>query len=310
MLVAEQRARSGAGLLRPGAMPAADVSGGIMDPPEDIPRRWYNAGIPVISVIVVALIGIYATGRASLEGPGPHAVRDIVGGADPFRTLIWASFTGCVVAIGLAVAQKLLSLAHALEAWLGGMRAMFLAIVILVLAWGLGDVTEAMGTGPYISSLLRDTLPIHLLPVIVFLAAAVISFATGTSWGTMAILFPVVVPLAVAMGAGVGFAGGDNYTILLGVISSVMAGSIFGDHCSPISDTTVMSSMASACDHIDHVRTQLPYALTVALVAIGVGDIPTAYGVSPWISLLVGVALLYAILRVFGKPVELETRPL
>ena len=304
MREAEIRARSGGGLTRPGSMPAADVSGGIMEPPDETPHRWYNAGIPVIAVIVAALAGIYFTGRAGLEGPGPFTMRDIVGEADPFRTLLWASFLGCIVAIALAVAQKLLSLTHALEAWLGGMRAMFLAIVILVLAWGLGDVTEALGTGPYLSSLLQDTLPLAALPVLVFLVAAGISFATGTSWGTMAILFPVVVPLAVAMGAGVGFAGGDDYTILLGVISSVMAGSIFGDHCSPISDTTVMSSMASACDHIDHVRTQLPYAVTVALVAMAVGDIPTAFGVSPWVSMLLGVAILYGILRVFGKPID------
>jgi hypothetical protein len=140
------------------------------------------------------------------------------------------------------------------------MRAMLLAIVILVLAWGLGGVTEALGTG----ATCRACSAIRcrcFLPVLVFLVAAAISFATGTSWGTMAILFPVVIPLAVAMGAGVGFDGGEHYTILLGTISSIMAGSIFGDHCSPISDTTVLSSMASACDHIDHVRTQLPYAL-------------------------------------------------
>jgi Na+/H+ antiporter NhaC len=120
----------------------------------------------------------------------------------------------------------------------------------------------------------------------------------------MAILFPIVIPLAVAMGAGVGFDGGEHYTILLGVISSVMAGSIFGDHCSPISDTTVMSSMATACDHIDHVRTQLPYALTVGVIAILVGDIPTAFGSPPWLSIALGLALLFVVLRFFGKRVE------
>jgi Na+/H+ antiporter NhaC len=178
---------------------------------------------------------------------------------------------------------------------------MLLAIVILVLAWGLGGVTEALGTGGYLADLLQGTLPLPLLPVLVFLVAAGTSFATGTSWGTMAILFPVVIPLAVAMGAGVGFDGGDHYTILLGAISSIMAGSIFGDHCSPISDTTVLSSMASACDHIDHVRTQLPYALLVAAVAMLVGDIPTAFGMSPWVSLPLGFAILYAVLRIAGR---------
>ena len=192
---------------------------------------------------------------------------------------------------------------EAVDAWLGGMKAMMLAMIILVLAWSLGGVTEAMGTGPYLSTLLRDTLPIHLLPVLVFVTAAAISFATGTSWGTLSILFPVVVPLAVAMGAGVGFDSGGHYTILLGVVSSIMAGSIFGDHCSPISDTTVLSSMASGCDHVDHVRTQLPYALAVAAVAMLVGDIPTAYGLNPFISLALGVALLFLLLRFLGRRV-------
>ena len=184
------------------------------------------------------------------------------------------------------------------------MKSMMVAIVILVLAWSLGDVTEALGTGPYLSSVLSDALPLWSLPVLVFVIGAAISFATGTSWGTMAILFPVVIPLAVSMGAAVNFAGGDGYTILLGVISSVMAGSIFGDHCSPISDTTVMSSMASGCDHVDHVRTQLPYAIVVALVGMSVGDIPTSFGMHPGISLVLGIVVLYAILRVFGKKVE------
>ncbi len=302
MLKAERRARSGGGATAPGARPAVDVTSGYMSPPEGIPHRWYNAAVPVLTVIIVALIGILYTGaQAAPEGA---TLWGIVGGADPFKTLIWASFAGNVVAITMAVTQRILPLAEALESWVNGMRAMLLAIIILVLAWALGGVTEALGTGPYLSGVLQDTLPLGLLPVIVFVTAAATSFATGTSWGTMAILFPVTIPLAVAMGAGVDFDGGAHYSILLGVISSVMAGSIFGDHCSPISDTTVMSSMASACDHIDHVRTQMPYAIMVALVGMLVGDIPTAYGVPTWISLVAGLVILYLLLRFVGKPVD------
>jgi Na+/H+ antiporter NhaC len=301
MLVAERRAARGGGLLRPGAKPAADPSATVPAPPEGKAHRWYNAILPVVTVIVVALLGIYYTGTSDL-GPGPHPIWDIMGAGDPFRSLLWASFSGCLVAIALAAAQRILSPGEAIEAWLGGLRAMLLAIVILVLAWGLGGVTEALGTGGYLAALLGDALPLAALPVLVFLVAAATSFATGTSWGTMAILFPVVIPLAVAMGAGVGFDGGEHYTILLGAISSIMAGSIFGDHCSPISDTTVLSSMASACDHIDHVRTQLPYALTVGVVAMLVGDIPTAMGMHPAFSLVAGVLILFGVVWVFGKP--------
>ncbi|HSH44518.1 MAG TPA: Na+/H+ antiporter NhaC family protein [Longimicrobiales bacterium] len=302
MHAAEERAASGGGLYREGALLASDTSGGLEQLAEDQPHRWYNAVIPVVVTILVALIGIYTTGAES-AGEGA-ALRDIVGAADPFVSLIWASFLGSATAIALSVSQRLLRVTEAVDAWVGGMKAMMVAMIILVLAWSLGGVTEAMGTGPYLSSILQDTLPIRLLPVIVFVTAAAISFATGTSWGTMSILFPVVIPLAVAMGAGVGFDSGGHYTILLGVVSSIMAGSIFGDHCSPISDTTVLSSMASGCDHVDHVRTQLPYAVAVAAVAMLVGDIGTAYGLHPFIALLLGIAILYGVLRVFGRSPE------
>jgi Na+/H+ antiporter NhaC len=306
MLRAETRARTTGELIAPGATPAADVSGGALEPDPGVEHRWYYAAFPVIAVIIVALIGIYQTGVASLDAGTERTLSNIVGGADPFRTLLWASFTGVVVALLLALAGRVLSLQQGIEAMVNGMKAMFMAMVILVLAWGLGSVTEELGTGAYLARTISETLPLFVLPVLVFFVAALISFSTGTSWGTMAILFPVVIPLAVAMGAGVGFDGGEHYSILLGVISSVMAGSLFGDHCSPISDTTIMSSMASGCDHIDHVRTQLPYALAVAAVAMLVGDIPTSIGLHPAISLPLGVLLLYLVLRVLGRRAEEE----
>jgi Na+/H+ antiporter NhaC len=117
----------------------------------------------------------------------------------------------------------------------------------------------------------------------------------------MAIMMPVVVPLGVALSVEGGYSETMTYTILLGAVSSVLAGSVWGDHCSPISDTTILSSMASSCDHIDHVRTQIPYALLVGVVGMVVGDIPTAYGLSPWISIVLGSAILFGVLYVFGQ---------
>lgn len=303
MLTAERRAASGGGLIRPGAMPAADTSLQTLAPEADKPKRWYNAAVPVITVIVVAMAALYHTGAAALDVANP-TLREIIGEADPFKALLWASFSGCVVGIVLAVSQRVLTIQGALQAWLGGMQSMLMAVVILSLAWGLGGVTQAMDTGPYLASVVRDNLPLFLLPAVVFFVAAATAFSTGTSWGTMAILFPVVIPTTVAMGAGIGFAGGENYPIMLGAISSVMAGAVFGDHSSPISDTTVLSSMASACDHIDHVRTQLPYALLVAGVAVLVGELPAALGISPFISILVGLVLLYVLLLWLGKPIN------
>lgn len=304
MLEAERRAVSGGGVLRPGSMPAADTSLESLQPVPDKPRRWYNAALPVFAVIVVALGGLYSTGSAGLE-PGERTITAIIGDADPFAALLWASFTGCVIAIGLVVFQRILSVAEALEAFVGGMQSMLMAVIILVLAWSLGGVTQETGTGTFLASLLQDTLPLMLLPGLVFIIAALTAFSTGTSWGTMAILFPVVVPLAVAMGAGVGFAGGEHYAILLGSVSSVMAGAVFGDHCSPISDTTVLSSMSSACDLMDHVNTQLPYALVVAVVALFVGEIPAAFDwIHPVWGIIAGMVILYFILRTFGKNPE------
>jgi Na+/H+ antiporter NhaC len=304
MLLAEQRAFSGGGVLRPGSMPAADTSLEALQPAKDAPQKWFNAAVPVITVIIVALTGLYITGVSGLE-TGERSLTNIIGNADPFAALLWASFAGCAVAILLVVAQRILKLTEALEALVGGMQSMLMAIIILVLAWGLGEVTQAVGTGPFLASLLQDTLPLALLPGLVFFIAAVTAFSTGTSWGTMAILFPVVIPLTVAMGAGVGFAGGEHYGILLGAVSGVMGGAVFGDHCSPISDTTVLSSMSSACDLIDHVRTQLPYALLVAIVALIVGEIPAAMGVNPFWVLLAGLIILFVVLRTYGKNPEI-----
>lgn len=309
MYHAERRAYSGGGVLRPGSMPAADTNLAALQADDSKPHRWYNAAIPVITVVIIAIFGLYHTGASGLED-GQGGLKDIIGNADPFAALLWASFAGCAIAMLLVIFQGILSVQESIEALIGGIQSMVMAVIILVLAWGLGEVTQAVGTGPFLASMLEDSLPLLLLPGLVFFIAALTAFSTGTSWGTMAILFPVVIPLAVAMGAGVGFAGGVNYGILLGSISSVMAGAVFGDHCSPISDTTVISSMSSACDLIDHVRTQLPYALVVAGVALVVGEIPAAFEwVHPVFGILAGLVILYFILRFYGKNPEEGIEP-
>jgi Na+/H+ antiporter NhaC len=299
MATAEARAARGEGLYRDGAMLMVDTSGGAMEPKESIPHRWFNAAAPVMAVIFVVLAGLYFEGRANLGGPG--SLWEVFGEADPFHALLWGSLAGCIVAVVLAIGQRLLTPHEAINAWLGGIRAMLLAGVILVLAWSLSEVTAVLGTASFLSQLLEGNLMPEMLPVVVFATAATIAFATGTSWGTMAILIPISIPLAVAFGGSVGFEYGNGYVIMLGTISSVLAGAIFGDHCSPISDTTVLSSMASACDHVDHVRTQLPYALVVAVVGMALGDIPTAFGMPPIVTYLFGAVVLYGIVQTFGK---------
>jgi len=299
MWKAENRASRGEGLYKEGASLLVDTDAREMLAKEDAPERWYNAAIPVLTVVFIVILGLYTDGRAKLGHPG--SLSDIFGEADPYSALLWGSLGGLLVAIALAVGQRILKATEAIEAAIGGMKATLLAFIILVLAWSLGAVTEALGTAHYLAGLLSGNLPPHLLPVLVFVISAAISFATGTSWATMAILLPLVIPLAVALGGAIGFEAGAHYTIVLGTISSVLAGSIWGDHCSPISDTTVLSSMASACDHVDHVRTQLPYALTVGVIGIMAGDIPTAYGMNPLFSYAIGGVILFLILRFIGR---------
>ncbi len=301
MAKAEARAARGDGLYRTDAQLAVDTSGHLMQPKEGATPRWYNAVLPVLTTILVVLIGLYATGRASA---GPDAsLMSVFGAADPFATLLWGSMGGCLVAMVISVGQRILTVQEVLEAWVGGMKAMFIAMIILVMAWSLGQVTQDLGTASYLSQILSDTLALELVPVIVFVTSAAMAFATGTSWTTMAILIPLVIPLTVSLGGAADFHVGE-YSILLGAISSVLAGAIFGDHCSPISDTTVLSSTASACDHVDHVRTQLPYALLVGAIGMLFGDIGTAYGLPVWAALLIGLIILFLFLRFAGTRVS------
>lgn len=301
MYAAERRARSGGGVFRPGSQLLVDTEASGLDAKEGVPLRWYNAAVPVFTVVFVVLLGLYFDGRSVV---GPAELRVVFSAADPFKAILWGSLAGCVVAIGLPVAQRILTVKEALEGWVAGVRSMTVAFVILILAWSLGEVTSQLGTASYLTLLLTGNLAPELLPAITFATAAVISFCTGTAWATMTILLPLVVPLIVALGGATGFEAGAGATLLIPTVGSVLAGSIFGDHCSPISDTTVLSSMASACDHMDHVRTQLPYALAVAGTAMVIGYLGTAYGLPTGVAYALSGGFLFALIWFVGKPVD------
>ncbi|HXI02293.1 MAG TPA: Na+/H+ antiporter NhaC family protein, partial [Candidatus Saccharimonadales bacterium] len=303
MLAAERRAASGGGVSRPDAE-LSTGAGEMIEAAEGASPSWWMGALPVVVVVVTVMVGLVTTGLAAIPEGGSRSILEIFGHADPFVPLLWGSLLGCVVAILLSVGVVRLPLDDTMGAWLTGIRSMMTAIVILVLAWSLGAVTHTLGTAAFLSTVLSERLPGEALPVSVFIVGSFISFATGTSWGTMAILFPLVIPLSIAMGGDADPADLAGYHLLLGSVAGVMAGALFGDHCSPISDTTVMSSMASGCNHVDHVRTQLPYALTVAAVAAVAGALPAGFGISPWISLAAGGALLFAITWLVGGKVE------
>ncbi|MBT8077258.1 MAG: Na+/H+ antiporter NhaC family protein, partial [Gammaproteobacteria bacterium] len=154
-------------------------------------------------------------------------------------------------------------------------------------------------------SILADTLPVALVPAVVFLLSGVTAFTTGTSWGTMGILMPLVVPLTWAVMGVNDMQASEHMHLLYSAIACNLAGAVWGDHCSPISDTTILSSMASGCDHIEHVRTQMPYATLAALVAVTVGTIPAGYGFPPLLSIVIGLTLLVGILRYAGRKADL-----
>lgn len=303
MLKAEVRARLTGKVVADGSTPLASLREDIAIPPDGAPQRWYNALVPIAVVIVATAIGLWYHGKGQMSYEEFQSARawQVFSSADANIVLCWSSLLGSIVAVLMVISQRILTLTQSMEAWLGGVQSMLIAIIVLLFAWSLGSICKELHTADYLTGLLMGKLSPHLLPVITFILAAIISFATGTSYGTMGILTPLVVPITFSLCTAVHISGAELDLLLLGVVSSVLAGSIFGDHCSPISDTTIMSSMASSSDHVDHVKTQLPYALLVAVVGMIVGDIPTAYGFPVWASLLIGTVVLAVFLLIFGK---------
>jgi len=304
MLRAERRAAATGELVAAGDTPLADFASPATEPPDGIPHRAINAVAPLLTMVVVTVAGLYTSGvdalaaegqgRADYAGAGAW-LREVFSQADPYSTLLWGSLAAVVVAAALPLAQRLLTVKEAMTGMAEGFRSMLLALVVLVLAWSIGSVCDALGTADYLVGLTAGELDPQWLPALVFVISAAVAFATGTSWGAMAILVPLVIPIGHGLSLAAGHAvGSESYmVILLGTVSSVLAATVWGDHCSPISDTTILSSIASGSDHIAHTRTQLPYALGIGALGLVLGDIPTAvFGISPWISLAVGTAVI------------------
>lgn len=293
MYKAEVRARNGQ--VKPeSADPLPALEGEELTPKGNIPLRTVNAYVPILTLIVVLAISMYMLGEGA-------TLTDILNTTDPYKAMMYSSFVGVLVAASMTIGQGILSVHETVDAWYGGLRATLFGMIILVLAWSLSDVTAALHTAAYLVTLLAGALPVALVPAIVFILAALTAFTTGTSWGTMAILMPLVVPLAWAVMGMHGIADPTGMHILYSTVSACLAGAVWGDHCSPISDTTVLSSVASGCNHIEHVRTQLPYALVVGFVGLVFGTIPGGFGVSPWISIVVCTAILIVGLKFFGR---------
>jgi len=308
MLRAERRARETGRVVAEGDVPLSDFGGDDVAPVEGSPLRARNALIPILTVIGMTVLGLYVTGSAENareDFPGTFAyLRQVFSDADPYAALLWASLSGALVAIGLTVLQPKLGIRDTMTALSAGFKSMLLALVVLVLAWALGSVCESLHTADFLVSITEGVLSPVWIPALVFLIAAAVAFATGTSWATMAILMPLVIPMVVELSASSGAPIDALDPILLGAVAAVLAGAVWGDHCSPISDTTILSSMASGCDHVAHVRTQAPYALVAGAVGVIVGNLGTALGLPVWLALPIGAAVVVLAVLRLGTRVE------
>ena len=241
----------------------------------------------------------YRIESLTLEGYHPPTIMDILSNSDAATALLWGSFAMLLTAIIIIGLQRQMTLEELEVAMVQGMKQMMFATAILVLAWSIKSATSAVGTADYVVELAKSAgLSGGWVPIIVFLSAMFISFTTGTSWGTFGIMMPIAIPLAYGVTGNVG-------PEVFASIGAVFAGGIFGDHCSPISDTTIMSSMFSGSDHIDHVTTQIPYAVTASSVGL-VLYVLFALGIRSWVILLpLGVLLLvgawYFLSEWYGK---------
>ena len=243
MKKAEERTQNG-DILWPGATPMVDISDEqVEDPADQVPSAALMV-IPIVAMIVMMPIGLYITGNGNLiEGSGSTSV-------------LWAVIFALVVAWIMNFIHGEHSVNELMKLFMKGAGGLLPIATILLFALCLGDVARELGTGIYVANVVGDTIPGPLLAPLIFLTSAFIAFSVGSSWGTFAIMIPIAIPIATTLGLPM--------PLLLG---AAISGAIFGDHASPISDTTVVASMASATDHIDHVRTQLPYALVAAAIA-------------------------------------------
>jgi len=301
MLAAERRARSTGVTAPPVKSRVGQDDEAALAMKEGVPPRAFNALIPVAVMILGILVGLYVTGEGDTIG-------EIIGSANSYRALMWASLAGAMVAIVMTAAQRLLSLDEIVDAWVSGARFTFIAMIILVLAWSMSEISRELHTADFLIASLGNSLPAAALPSVIFVLAAFTAFSTGSSWGAMGILLPLVLPLCWAIMSMEGLTAGEDYFILYSSVSGVLAGAVWGDHCSPISDTTVMSSLSAGCDHIEHVRTQLPYALLAGAAALGAGTLPTSFGLPWWLGMLAAAAVTMLGLRLLGESVE-DYRP-
>ena len=315
MLRAERRARQHNQPLAPGAQPMTGDAHQVPDHP-DIAGHWAVAALPVGLVIFGVLAGMHWDARnaeAVIAARGEHAFFSrvywtaIFSNADGAKVMFLSSLAGSGLAFVFARTRKSLrdgrrplTLSAILRTWVSGITGFSYALLILVLAWAIKEMCQAVHTSDYLIGALESVLDPRFLPLLVFGLAAAVAFSIGTSWTTMALLLPTMLPVAHQMG---------DITLVILVAAAVLDGAIFGDHCSPISDTTVLSSIAASCDHIAHVRTQAPYAMTTMCIAAVCGYLGSTLLYSTYVGLGLGMLVVVATLVIVGRDPD-RTAPL
>lgn len=264
MRKAEIRADREGKLLRDGAMPVVDDEVINIAPKPGVPPRVRNMFVPLGAMVLMVPLGIAITGisgvrQAGIPNPG---LMDYLNQASGSLAVLWGVLLGVCVAAILLWIQRLFSVKEIVDLFFKGAGGLVPLATIMMLAFAIGMTCARLDTGPWVASVAKPFLSPSAIAPIVFVVSCLIAFATGTSWGTFAIMMPLAVPLAASFNTS-----GASVSIPL-VVSAVLGGGVFGDHCSPISDTTVVSSMAACSDHIDHVRTQMPYALLAGTGAL------------------------------------------
>ena len=283
-----------------------------LEPLEGVTPSVWNAIIPIGTLIIAALIAFYYSGYTAIMGSEDAAtiaimqnspisfaaIREAFSNSDASVALFQSALFAGIVAMAMGVAKKMFTVAQGIEIWIDGMKTLLITCVILICAWSLSSVIKELGTAKFLINYLSGSIPAFTLPSIIFVLGAIISFATGTSYGTMGILMPLAIPLAYSINPDM------SYVIVS--TSAVLTGAIFGDHCSPISDTTILSSMGAGCDHIEHVRTQIPYSLFIAAITIVFGYIPAGFGLPVYVVLPLALVAVFVGVQILGKSVEID----
>jgi len=253
MREAERRIREEGKLLRDGAEPMMSSDVSMLAAKEGVPRRAVNLLLPIIAMVATVPLVLWLTGEG--EAQATNLDRMLAGsGSD---AVLWGVIVGILLASVMYRAQGIMTFREVTNYTIKGIQGLTPVVIVLALAFAIAGTQQALGTGVWLAQVAEEGVNPGFVPAIIFVLACIMAFSTGTSWGTFAIMIPIVVPMAELLNLHLGL-----------TLAAALGGGIFGDHCSPISDSTIVASMASATDHIDHVRTQLPYALLAASGAL------------------------------------------